>query len=318
LINGINGIMEAGPGEITFLANPKYQDKLPLCKATAVVVSPEVQAEGVNLIRTENPRLAFAKLVNHLLVVKKESGKVSPKAFIEKGVVIGKNTTVYPGVSIGKDTRIGKNCLIYPGVFIGENVQIGDDCLIDSNVSIHYDSVIGDRVILNSNCVIGSQGFGFEREGEAHYKIPQIGSVLIEDDVEIGALCAIDRGSIKTTRIGKGTKLDNLVHVAHNCQIGENNLLLTQTGLAGTVKTGKSVYFAGRAGCLDHLSVADYAQIGSNSVVTSNILEPGKYYGYPARPYKDWSRASAMFYQTDDLRQKVIDLENKISVLENK
>ena len=317
-ITGMNGILEASNGDITFLANPKYADKLPLCRAAAVIVDKDVTAPGKNLIRIENPRLAFAKLIRLMVPEKKESGLISESAHVSFSSQVGKQATIYPGVFIGENVVIGCNSILYPGTFVGDNVKIGDNCKIYANVTINYNCIIGNNVILNSNCVIGSEGFGYEREGERHYKIPQVGGVIIEDDVEIGALCAVDRGTVKETIIGRCTKLDNLVHVAHNCQVGENNLLLGHSALAGTVKTGKNVYFGGHSGSLDHVTITDHVQIGSLSVVTNNIEEKGLYFGYPARPQPDWQKGSAMFYKTDDLRKKVIALEKKTKELDDK
>lgn len=318
VITGFNGILEAQDGDITFLANAKYKSKLPLCKASAIVVGKDIEVEGINLIKIDNPRLAFAKLVGLLVPKKEESGKVSPQASISESAVLGKNVTVYPNVYIGENTQIGDNTTLYPGVFIGDDVSIGTNCLLYANVAVHHQVKIGNDVAVNSGTVIGSEGFGFERDGEKHFKIPQVGNVIIEDNVEIGALCAIDRGSVKPTIIGKGTKLDNLVHIAHNCQFGENNLILAQAGMAGTVTTGKNVYVAGQAGCLDHINICDNVQLGGKGVFTSNVEQPGVYFGYPAKPYQEWQKASAMFYKTDELRKKTSALEKKLKELEDK
>lgn len=317
LISGINGILEAGKGEITFLANNKYQHMLPACQASAVIVSPDVNAEGINLVKIENPRLAFARIVDLMMDKKEESKEISEHAFISPTATIGEGCTIYPNVFIGSNTKIGKNTTVYPGTFIGDDVSIGDDGIIYANVSIHHNSLIGDRVILSPGSVIGSEGFGFERDGDRHYKIQQVGIVILEDDVEIGALCAIDRGSVKSTIIKKGTKLDNLVHIAHNCELGENNLLASQTALAGTVKTGHNVYFSGRAGVMDHTKIIDRAQIGPASIVVKDIEEVGRYFGYPARHYPEWTKASIMFYKTDDLRKRVHSLEKRLDELTN-
>ena len=315
-ISGIQGILEAKAGDITFLANPKYKDKLPLCQASAVVVSQGIEVEGMNLIPAENPRMDFAKIVRLMVPSKQENQEIAKNAFIAKSASIGVGVTLYPGVYIGENVTIGDNTVVYSGSFLGDDVTIGKDCMIYANVSIHHETKIGNRVIVNSNSVIGSEGFGFERDGDRHFKIPQVGNVIIEDDVEIGALCAIDRGSIKATLISKGTKLDNLIHIAHNCQLGENNLILSQVGLAGTVTTGKNVYFAGKSGCMDHIQIADRAQIGGAAVVTGNIEKAGMYFGYPARPYQEWKKASALFYKSDELRKKNQELEKRIQKLE--
>ncbi len=319
-ISGINGIMEAEKGDITFLANPKYKDHLPLCKASAVLVGKNVEVDGVTLIQVENPRMAYGRVILLMNPLKKEVPGVSEQAFISSSAIIGENCTIYPGVYIADNAELGRNTVVYPGVFIGENVKIGDDCLIHANVSINQGCIIGNRALLNSGCVIGSEGFGFEREkdGDPHQKVPQVGIVIIEDDVEVGALCAIDRGSIKATIVKRGSKFDNLVHVAHNCQIGEDNLIMAQVCLAGSVKTGKNVWMAGQAGCLDHLQVAENAKIFGKAGITQNIEEAGIFAGFPARPLMDWQKGSAMFYKTDEQRRKLSALEKRVLELEEK
>ncbi|MBU2514741.1 UDP-3-O-(3-hydroxymyristoyl)glucosamine N-acyltransferase [bacterium] len=317
-ITGINGIIEAEEGDISFLANPKYKDHLPMCKASAVLVGLDIHVNEVNLIQIENPRLAYSQVIGLLFPPKKEIPNISEQAFISTSARIGKNCTIYPGVFIGENTSIGNNTVIYPNVYVGEGVKIGDDCLFHANVTINCNCTVGNRVMLNAGCVIGSEGFGYEREkdGDVHRKIPHIGNVIIEDDVEIGALCAIDRGSVKNTIIGRGTKFDNLVHVAHNCQIGEDNLLMAQVCLAGSVKTGRNVWISGQAGVLDHLKIADHAKIFGKSGVTQSIEEAGIFAGFPARTLLDWQKASAMFYKTDEQRKKLASLERRVKELE--
>jgi UDP-3-O-[3-hydroxymyristoyl] glucosamine N-acyltransferase len=319
-ITGINGILEAGPGDITFLANPKYKEHLPLCQASAIIVGRDVEVTGLNLIQTDNPRLAYARVILMLFPPKTETGRISDRAFIAASAVLGKDCTLYPGAYIGEQAVIGDRTVIYPGVFVGDEVQIGEDCFLYPNVFIHHGCRIGHRVVLNAGCVIGSEGFGFEREkdGDPHIKVPQVGTVIIEDDVEVGALCAIDRGSIKATVIGRGTKFDNLVHIAHNCRLGEDNLMMAQVCLAGSVQTGRNVWFAGQAGCLDHIKIGDHVKVFGQAGVTQNIDEAGLYSGFPARPFLDWQKASAMFYKADEQRKKLTSLEKRIQELEEK
>ncbi|MCG8336672.1 MAG: UDP-3-O-(3-hydroxymyristoyl)glucosamine N-acyltransferase [Proteobacteria bacterium] len=319
-ITGINGIMEAQPGDITFLANPKYKEHLPLCQASAVLVGNDVEVEGVTLIQVENPRMAYGKVILLMNPPKQEIAGISDDAYIATSADIGDNCTVYPGVYISENASLGKNTVVYPGTFIGENVQIGDDCMIHANVTINQGCIIGHRALLNPGCVIGSEGFGFERDkdGDPHKKVPQVGIVVIEDDVEVGALCAIDRGSIKATVIKRGTKFDNLVHVAHNCQIGEDNLIMAQVCLAGSVKTGNNVWMAGQVGCNDHLQVAENAKFLGKTGITQNIEEAGLFAGFPARPFMDWQKGSAMFYKTDEQRKKLSALERRVNELEAK
>ncbi len=319
-ITGINGIMEAERGDITFLANPVYKDHLPLCKASAVIVGKDVSVDGINLIQTENPRLAYSQVIGLMFPPKKEDPGISEKAMIDPSANIGDKCTIYPGVFIGKNSKIGAHTVIYPGTFVGDDVQIGDNCLIHANVCINQGSIIGNRVMLNAGSVIGSEGFGFERvaEGDSHTKVPQVGIVVIEDDVEVGALCAIDKGSIKTTVIGKGTKFDNLVHIAHNCQIGEDNMITAQVCIAGSVKTGRNVWFAGQVGCEAHINIADNAKFFGKAGIVQNIDKEGMYAGLPARPILDWQKASAMFYKTDDQRKKLMALDKRVKELEKR
>ncbi len=319
-ITGISGIMEAEKGDITFLANPKYKDHLPLCKASAVLVGNDVNVEGINLVQVDNPRMSYSRVILMLFPPRKETPGISENAFIAASAKVGENCTIYPGVYIEENVRIGKNTVIYPSVFVGEGVTIGEDCLMHANVTINQGCVIGNRVMVNAGSVIGSEGFGFEREkdGDPHEKVPQVGIVVVEDDVEVGALCAIDRGSVKPTVIGRGTKFDNLVHIAHNCEVGEDNLLMAQVGLAGSVKTGRNVWMAGQSGILDHLNIAEHSKIFGKAGITQNIEEAGFYAGFPAKLFAEWQKGSAMFYKTDEQRKKLAALERRVKELEGK
>ncbi len=245
-------------------------------------------------------------------------------SIIASTATIGDNTRYGEFCVVGENVKIGAGCVIghrvvvHDDTVIGDNVRIGDDCLIHANVSILFDSKIGNRVILHSGCVVGSDGYGFERDGERHFKIPHVGRVVIEDDVEIGAVCAIDRGAVNDTVIGECTKLDNQVHIAHSCQVGENNLLTAQVGLSGTVKTGKNVWFGGQSGVLPHITLADKTMLDSRALVRKSIDESGMYAGDPARTLQDWQKGSAMFYKADEQRKKLSALERRVKELEKK
>ena len=315
-ISGINNIFEAEEGEITFLTKSKYADKLPLCQASAVIVSKEVKSPGLNLLKVENPRFSFGKLMALFVPKKIENGEVSENTYISKTSIIRENVTVYPNAYIGDYTEIGKNTVIYSGCFVGDRVEIGEDCYLYANSVIQDGSILKSRVIVNAGSVVGSEGYGFERDGDQHIKIPQIGKVILEEDVEIGTLCAVDRGSMQDTVIGKGSKLDNFVHIAHNVKIGENNLFLAQVNIAGSTETGKNVYFGGRAGCMDHLKIIDRTMIGPGAVITNDVTKTDVLYGYPARPYKEWSKATALFYKMDEQRKKTQSMEKRIKELE--
>ncbi|OGH00412.1 MAG: UDP-3-O-(3-hydroxymyristoyl)glucosamine N-acyltransferase [Candidatus Lambdaproteobacteria bacterium RIFOXYD1_FULL_56_27] len=315
MITGLCGITDAKAGDLTFLANPKYKSQLGQTAATAVMVGPEVEAEGINLLQIDNPRLAFARVMGFAFPKKEELPGIADGAFVHPTAQIDPTATIYAGAYIGEGATVGPRTVVYPGCYVGEKVKLGEDCLIHPNVSLMLGTQVGNRVVLNAGTVVGSEGFGYERDGDKHFKIPQVGAVVIEDDVEVGSLCAIDRGSIQATVIGQGTKLDNLIHIAHNCQLGPNNLILSQAGLAGTVKTGTNVYFAGQTGCFDHIKIADYVQVGGRAVVTNDIEEQGLYFGYPARPHAEWQKASVMFYKTPELQKRVVELEKQVEAL---
>ncbi|MDT8447875.1 MAG: UDP-3-O-(3-hydroxymyristoyl)glucosamine N-acyltransferase [bacterium] len=317
-ITGLSGIAEAKAGDITFLAHPKYKSQVESSQATAIMVGPDVEIEGRNVIQVENPRLAFARLMWIAFPRKQEVPGIRPQAIVGEGAQVAGSATIYDGAHVGPKAKIGERSVIYPGCYVGEGVEIGEDCLIYANVAVLEGTKIGNRVVVSSGTVIGSEGFGYERDGDRHYKIPQVGGVIIEDDVEIGALCAIDKGSIRATILGQGTKLDNLIHIAHNCVLGENNLVLSQAGLAGSVKTGQNVYFAGQTGCMDHMKIVDFAQIGGRAVVTNDITEAGLYFGYPARPHAEWQKASVTFYKTPEMNKRIAELERKVEQLSAK
>jgi len=319
IVSGLAGIAEAKSGDLSFVANPKYKNQLAASKATAVLVGLDISVEHATderaLLQIENPRLAFARVMGLAFPKKVETPGVSPDAHVDLSSQIDPTATLYPGVTVGANSEIGAGTVIYPGCFIGDQVKIGENCLIHPNVTIMHGTVIGSRVVLNASSVLGCEGFGYERDGDKHFKIPQVGSVIIEDDVEIGSMCAIDRGSIQSTIIGSGTKLDNLIHIAHNCHLGPNNLVLSQAGLAGTVKTGTNVYFAGQSGCMDHIKIADRVQVGGRAVVTSDLSEPGLYFGYPAKPHSEWQKASVMFYKTPEMSRRLSELEKQVEKL---
>lgn len=314
-ITGLSGIAEAKEGDLTFLSHAKYKAQAQDCKATAILVGPDMEVEGRNLVQVENPRLAFARLMWVAFPRKAETPGVNPQAMVGEGAQIASSATVYPGAYVGPGAVIGERSLVYPGCYIGDGVKIGEDCLIHANVTVLEGTQMGNRVEISSGTVIGSEGFGYERDGHKHFKIPQVGGVVIEDDVEIGALCAIDKGSIRATIIGNGTKLDNLIHIAHNCVLGENNLVLSQAGIAGSVKTGQNVYFAGQTGCLDHMKITDFTQIGARAVVTNDINEPGLYFGYPVKPHAEWQKASVTFYKTPEMNRRLAELERQVEQL---
>ncbi|MCK4809830.1 MAG: UDP-3-O-(3-hydroxymyristoyl)glucosamine N-acyltransferase [Candidatus Omnitrophica bacterium] len=317
IITGISGIKEAKEGDITFLANSKYYPLMRTTKASAVITSDETLDVDMPIIKAENPSLAFAKVLN--LVAPNDINHpegIHPAAIIAKTARIGKNVAVGPYAIIEEEVDIGDNSIIYGGCYIGHHAKVGKNCLIYPNVSIRERIEIGDRVIIHSGAVIGSDGFGFATVKGVHEKIPQIGIVSIEDDVEIGSNVTIDRARFDKTIIGKGTKIDNLVQIAHNVIIGENCTIVAQAGISGSTTLGKGVILAGQAGAVGHITIGDGAIIAAQAGVTKSIPPFTKVSGYPAKPHDIAKRVNACVQRLPQLCKKIKELEAKIEKLE--
>ncbi|MDD5595257.1 MAG: UDP-3-O-(3-hydroxymyristoyl)glucosamine N-acyltransferase [Candidatus Omnitrophica bacterium] len=319
VITGVCGIKEASPGDVTFLANPKYAPFIEKTQASAIITSREIESAVKPIIRTEDPSLAFAKILS--LVAPNE---VSHPQGIHPSVILGKNVKTGSGVAIGPyaviedNVTIGDKTIIYAGCFIGHHAQIGSATLIYPNVSIRERVVIGSRVIIHSGTVIGSDGFGFATIKGMHHKIPQIGTVIIEDDVEIGANVTIDRARFDKTLIGHGTKIDNLVQIAHNVVIGENSIIVAQAGISGSTTIGKGATLAGQAGLVGHITVGDGAIIAAQAGVTKSVPANTIVSGYPAKPHILAKKVNACVQNLPKLYKQVAQLKNKIAELEAK
>jgi len=323
-IRGVSGIKEAEEGDITFVADLKYLPDLQKTRASAVIIGEKIldsisQAPGqrLNLLKVKNPYLAFSQILQSYTKKPYLPTGVSKKALIGKGSKLGRDISIHPYVVLEEGVRLGDRVVLFPGVYIGKDSEIGDDCLVYPNVTIREGVIIGKRVIIHSGTVIGSDGFGFVEEGGIHHKIPQVGGVVIEDDVEIGANCAIDRATIGTTIIKKGTKIDNLVHIAHNVRIGENSIIVAQVGIAGSVEVGKHVILAGQVGIIDHIRIGDNVTVIGQSGVTHDVEPNQVVSGTVAIPHKDWLKAQAIFVRLPELKKKVMELEERIKLLEN-
>jgi UDP-3-O-[3-hydroxymyristoyl] glucosamine N-acyltransferase len=311
-VRGVAGIEEAAEGDITFISNPRYEKRLGSTRAGAIVVREGVKAEGKNLIVVKDPYLAFATILGALRPKSVLAPGISPRAEIRPGASIGKDVSIGPFVFIDEGCLVGDRVVIWPGGFVGANSTIGEDAVIYSNVSIREGTKIGKRVIIHANTVVGSDGFGYAKQGEGHRKIPQVGSVEIEDDVEIGACVTIDRATVGATVIGKGTKIDNLVQIAHNVRIGENSIIVAQVGIAGSTRIGRRATLAGQTGVAGHIEITDDVVIGAKSGVTGDIKEKGVYTGYPAAPHKEWLRATALFLKLPEIKKRLENLEKRL------
>ena len=309
-VTGIAEIDKAGRGEITFLSNPKYKKFLETTKASCIIVSEKEKSDKKNLIICKDPYLAFGKLVQFFYPEQKfPFSGINSEAVISENVSLGSNINIAPFVFVGKDSSIGSNTNIYPNVTIYDNVEIGENCLIYSNVVIRERCKIGNNVIIHAGAVIGSDGFGYVWSGDGYDKIPQVGIVVIEDDGEIDANCTIDRAALGETIIKKGTKLDNLVHLAHNVSIDESTAIAAQTGISGSTKIGKRVQVGGQAGFAGHIEVGDDVKIGGQAGITKDV-KPGIFItGTPARPFFQQRKIEAVLALLPKIYKKLLKLE---------
>lgn len=318
-IDGAANLADAGPREISFFSNPRYRAQLEGTRAGAVVVAPDIEKPRADLVflRVPKPDAAFTAIVRAFS--EEEPAPVAgvhPSAVVDPTARIARSASIGPLAWIGPGAVIGERTVVHASVSVGRATSVGDDCVLHAGVRLYARVTLGSRVVIHSGAVLGSDGFGFEPTREGWAKIPQVGTVVIEDDVEIGALCAIDRGRFGATRIGSGTKLDNLVHVAHNVVIGESSLVIAQVGIAGSSRLGKRVIVAGQAGIGGHVEIGDGARIGGQSGVTGDVPAGQDYLGTPAHPRADALRGWALSTRLPELAERVRELEKKLALLE--
>ena len=315
-VNGLAPIEAAGPDKISFLANPKYAAKVAETGAGAVLMAPGAESYGRNVIEVANPYLAFAKLLSLFYVQPHIPRGVLSGACLGTNVSLGNDITLHPGAIIGDNVSIGDRCVLYPGAVVYNGVTIGNDTTIHANAVIRERCRIGNHCVIQPGAVIGSDGFGYAPDDQGYYPIPQIGIVVLEDEVEIGANTCIDRAALEVTLIRRGTKLDNLVQIAHNCQIGENCMIVSQVGVSGSTKIGNHVTLAGQVGIAGHLTIGDNVLVGAQSGVPGSLAANAGYSGYPAMPHKEWLKAMAVVPRLPELRKTVTALEKRIAELE--
>lgn len=317
-ITGVAGIETAGPGQLTFVANQKYRSLLVGTQATAVIISPDVATDSIKTALIQHPNPYYAFLVALRLFHPQE--RLYPPG-IHSTAVVGKNVTLAEGVHLGpcvvlaEGVSVGEHSALLSGTYVGRNSKIGNDCLIYPNVTAREGVTIGDRVIVHSGTVVGSDGFGFAKEGGVYHKIPQVGGVVVEDDVEIGANTTIDRATMGNTIIGRGTKIDNLVQIAHNVAIGENSIIVAQVGISGSTKIGKNVTLAGQVGLVGHLTIGDNVIVAAKSGIHRDLKPGTVYFGYPARELSKQKRIEAVISRLPELAERVKALEKKVKEL---
>lgn len=316
IIENIRPIEDAGSKDLTFLANKKYLKQLEETKAAAILVSPQTRAEGKNLVRVADPYVAFARMLTLFYPQEHAYSSVSSDAYIEESAVVSPSATVFPRAYIGKGAKIDAGAVIYPGVVIGRNVSIGENSILYANVTVYDGCIIGKRVILHAGVVIGSDGFGFAEPGRGNSKVPQIGFVQIDDDVEIGANSTVDRGTLGKTWIGRNVKIDNLVQIAHNVIIGENTVITAQVGISGSTKLGKSVIIGGQTGIVGHITIGDNVMIAAGSGIHKEIAPGQIIAGRPQLPYRQWLKVEACRTKLPEMKAALEDLKRKIDVLQ--
>ena len=315
-VTRVAGIQDAQPGDVTFLANPKYEKLLATTRATAVILKEEAPAAPCAMLRARDPYLAFARAVSLFAPVSRPAPGVHALAAIAAEASLGADVSVGPFVAIGEGARIGERTVIYPNVTIGAGATVGSDCTIHSNAAIRERCTVGDRVILQNGVVVGGDGYGFVRRGDGtHEKIPQVAVVVIEDDVELGANTTVDRPAVGETRIKAGTKIDNLVQIGHGVTVGRNVLMAAQVGIAGSTDVEDDVVFGGQVGVGGHLTIGRGAIAVGQSGVT-NSLDPGAFVaGYPAIDSRDWRKASVLFRRLPEMKRRIEQLEARVAEL---
>lgn len=311
-------IEAAGTGDLTFVANPKYVAHLDRCRASAVLVPPGVELPaGMAGVVCANPYLAFAKSLTRLQGQRPAPGGVMEGATVAPSARLGADVTIHPGCVVGENVTVGKGTVLYPGVVLYEGVSVGEDCILHAHAVVREQCRLGDRVILQPSAVIGSDGFGFAPDGQRYYKIPQVGVVVLEDDVEIGSSTCVDRATLGETRIKRGVKIDNLVQVAHNVTVGEDTILVSQVGIAGSSRIGNHCTFGGQAAVAGHLKVGDNVTIGGRGGVTNDVESNQVLSGLPVMPHRDWLKASMSFARLPEMRKEIGRMKKQLEELEN-
>ncbi|HNQ66772.1 MAG TPA: UDP-3-O-(3-hydroxymyristoyl)glucosamine N-acyltransferase [Bacteroidales bacterium] len=318
VVNCFSKIEEGKPGSLSFLANPKYTHYIYETAASVILINndflPQKEVKAT-LIRVEDAYKSIAVLLDiYNKMIEKPVG-IEKQSFVHKKALLGKDVYVGAFSYVGKDSKIGNNVQIYPGCYVGNNVNIGDNCILFPGVKIYYNTVIGKNCTLHAGCVIGADGFGFApNNGDAFMKIAQIGNVILEDNVELGALVTIDRATMGSTIIRAGVKLDNHNHVAHNVEIGKNTVIAAQSGIAGTTKVGENCMIGGQVGISPHITIANGTKISSQSGISNNVLkEDSILMGAPAYEIRAYHKSYIHFKNLDDIVKRLESLEKKLS-----
>ncbi len=318
-VSGVASLDIAGPDQISFLANRKFLAKLADCRAAAIIVHPSLRGiVQTPLLLTENPYLAFAKILTFFEVPPHVGQGIMAGAHVHADAIVGANVTIEPGCVVCAGASVGDGTHLHPNVVIGADAVIGKDCLLHANVTVREKSVLGNRVIVQPGAVIGADGFGFAPDGQSYCKIPQVGHVVIEDDVEIGACSCVDRGTLGVTRLARGVKVDNLVQVAHNVHVGEDTLLVSQVGIAGSTVIGKHCVFGGQSAVAGHLKIGDNVTLAGRGGISNSVDGNQSLAGLPAMPHREWLKATMTMTHLPEMRRELKRLKKQINELQHK
>ena len=315
-ISGAATLEQAGPKQLSFLANRKYREQLETTRAGAVVVSPGDRVAHLNCLVTANPYLAFARAVALLHPDRHPDQGVESGAYLGPGAEVAAGATVLAGAYLDQGVRVGAGTVIYPGVYLGRNARVGEDCVLHANAVVREACVLGDRVILQPGAVVGSDGFGYARDGARQVRFPQVGIVVLEDEVELGACTTVDRAALGETRIGRGTKIDNQVQIGHNVRMGQDCTLVSQAGISGSCSLGDRVILAGQVGLVGHLTLGDGVIVGAQSGVPGDLPPGAVVSGSPAIPHKEFLRMVGVQRRLPEMRSKLRELEKRLAELE--
>ena len=316
-IRRVASLEQAGEGDITFFANPRYAPALRRTRASAVIIGDAAPAAPCAMLRTTHPYLVFANALSLFVTPSHPPAGIDALSAVAPDATLGRDVSIGPFSSVGRGARVGDRTIVYPNVFIGDGAVVGDDCIIHSHAAIRERVILGSRVVIQNGAVIGADGYGFvKRPDGTHQKIPQMAIVVLEDDVEIGANTAIDRPAVGETRIQAGAKIDNLVQIGHGVSVGRNALLAAQVGIAGSTTIGDDVTLAGQGGVAGHVTVGKGASAVGQSGITNSVAEGTFVSGYPAIENKEWLKSSVIFKKLPELRKKIADLERRILELE--
>ncbi len=311
----IAAIKDAQAGDITFLTDLRYRKYLKECRASAIIVGEDagvVEFGGQSIVTVKNPALAYIAVAELFSQKKPATPGISPLSCVAENTSISGEATIFPYVYVGSGSTVGKRSVVHPFVYIGEDVTIGEESVIHPNVTLYGGVKVGNRVVIHSGTVIGSDGFGYTWDGEKHAKIPQIGIVEIEDDVEIGANVTIDRAALGSTKIGRGSKIDNLVQIAHNVTVGEQSIIVAQVAIGGSAKIGRNVILAGQVAVRDHVVVGDFVKAGGQTGISDDVPAGSLIFGTPHMPHKQWMRLYGYWKRLPSLFQRMKQLEDRL------